>query len=447
MKKSVLLLLVIGVLFSCAKDEGSYQALSELDSDLESVLFRASNHIGVSYYKLPASDDLMAIPQDPNNPLTVEKVHLGQMLFHETALAVNSNQIEGVGTYSCASCHHAKAGFQAGKRQGIGDGGVGFGLLGEARTLHANYTSATVDVQPIKSPPALNVAYQKVMLWNGQFGATDVNEGTEANWTIGTPKETNNLGFEGVETQAIAGLTVHRMDMNETIANSLAYKEYFDMAFSEVPTNERYTVQNAGLAIAAYERTLLANQAPFQEWLNGDLSAMSDDEKRGAILFFDRAACYTCHDGPSLASMKFAALGMDDLSGGDVLGSPVDEVTRKGRGGFTNNPNDNYKFKVPQLYNLKNNGSFGHGSSFNSIKEVIEYKNAAIKENLNVPEGALDYDFVPLGLSVEEIDQLTLFIENSLQDNNLERYVPESVMSGNCFPNNDSESQEDLGCN
>lgn len=447
MQKKFIVLLLGVVFWSCNNDEGSYTALSELDTTLEATIFSASGNIGTFYYKLPDSNDFSNIPQDPNNPLTAEKVHLGQMLFHETALSVDANQSEGMGTYSCASCHHAKAGFQAGKRQGIGDGGVGFGLLGEARVMHSSYSSTSVDVQPIKSPTALNTAYQKVMLWNGQFGATGMNVGTESEWTIGTPKETNTLGFEGVETQAIAGLTVHRMNVNESIVNNLDYKEYFDTAFGSVPVDERYTVKNAGLAIAAYERTLLANRAPFQEWLRGDLNAMSDDEKKGAALFFDKAQCFTCHNGPSLALMKFAALGMNDLFGGEILGNPVDDATRKGRGGFTQNPVDNYKFKVPQLYNLMSNGSYGHGASFNSIKEVIEYKNLAVKQNANVPDNALEYSFSPLGLTVEEIDQLALFVENALQDNYLERYVPESVMSGNCFPNNDIESQQDLGCN
>jgi len=447
MKKKYLILLLGIVFWSCENDEGSYEPLSELDSALEVTLFRASGNIGLHYYKLPTSDDFSNIPQDPNNPLTIEKVFLGKMLFHETGLAVNASHEDGMGTYSCASCHHSDAGFQAGKRQGIGDGGVGFGLLGEARVLNENYTGEIVDVQPIKSPTALNTAYQKVMLWNGQFGATGMNMGTESQWTIGTPKENNNLGFEGLEIQAIAGLTVHRMDMNETIANSLAYKEYFDSAFSEDPIGERYSVKNAGLAIAAYERTLLANKAPFQEWLNGSLNAMSDNEKEGAILFFDKANCYQCHNGPSLALMKFSAIGMNDLLGAEILGSPVDEATRKGRGGFTQNPEDDYKFKVPQLYNLKSNGTYGHGASFASIKDVIMYKNIGVKQNFNVPVDALESDFVPLGLTENEVDKLTYFVENALQDNYLERYVPESVMSGNCFPNNDSESQQDLGCN
>jgi cytochrome c peroxidase len=447
MKEKCLVLLLGIVFWSCNNDDTNYEPLSELDRALEIALFRASDNIGSHYYKLPDSDDFLNIPQDINNPLSTEKVYLGKMLFHETALAVNASHSDGMGTYSCASCHHSDADFQSGKRQGIGDGGFGFGMLGEARVLHQSYSNANVDVQPIKSPTVLNTAYQKIMLWNGQFGATGMNEGTESQWTVGTPKESNSLGFEGLETQAIAGLTVHRMGMDEGLVNSLNYKEYFDSAFSQDPVEERYTIKNTGLAIAAYERTLLANKAPFQEWLNGNLNAMSDDEKKGAMLFFDKAKCYQCHNGPSLASMKFSAIGMNDLFGGDMLGNPVDDITRKGRGGFTQNPMDDYKFKVPQLYNIKTSGAYGHGASFNSIKEVIKYKNLAVKQNGIISNNILDPDFVPLGLTEEEIEQLTLFIENSLQDNYLERYVPESVMSGNCFPNNDSESQQDLGCN
>ena len=66
------------------------------------------------------------------------------------------------------------------------------------------------------------------MLWNGQFGGTDMNQGPTANPTIGTPKENNNLGFEGVETQAIAGLDVHRMTIDEDfIFSNNVYKDLF----------------------------------------------------------------------------------------------------------------------------------------------------------------------------------------------------------------------------
>ncbi|MDT0558207.1 cytochrome c peroxidase [Ichthyenterobacterium sp. W332] len=436
---------IVLTLFSCNNDD-NYVPISSIDLALEDALMLASNNQGKSFFMLPESDNYIEIPQDINNPITPQKVELGQLLFHETGLGKNPMLDEGMETYSCASCHHADAGFQAGKRQGIGDGGMGFGLFGETRDINPLYTPDMLDVQPIKSPTALNSAYQKLMLWNGQFGATDQNIGTEAQWTVGTPKETNNLGFEGVEIQAIAGLGVHRMVVDEQIVTDLGYKAMFDAAFPEIDPSERYTLTTAGLAIAAYERTLLANEAPFQQWLAGDYTAMSEEAKQGAVLFFDKAQCVSCHSGPSLGAMEFAAIGVKDLEGSDIF-TTVDEATQKGRGGFTLNTEDDYKFKVPQLYSIKYNGFYGHGSSFNSIKSIIEYKNAGVKENAAVPDSALDSRFLPLGLTEQDINLLAIFIEEALDDNNLNRYTPSSVMSGNCFPNNDTTSQNDLGCN
>jgi len=172
---------------------------------------------------------------------------------------------------------------------------------------------------------------------------------------------------------------------------------------------------------------------------------MSADEIAGAQLFFEKAECYTCHSGPGLNGMDFHALGMNDLEGNDVL-TNVDEATKKGRGGFTGNPEDDYKFKTPQLYNLKDVQFFGHGGSFNTIKEVLEYKNEANPENGFVPQNKLSSLFGPLNLTDKEINQLTVFLEKSLYDNNLDRYVPTSLPSGNCFPNADYMSSSDLGC-
>jgi cytochrome c peroxidase len=221
------------------------------------------------------------------------------------------------------------------------------------------------------------------------------------------------------------------------------YEDLFDIAFPSWPQATRYTVRTAGMAIAAYERTLLANQAPWQDWLRGNTSAMTESEKRGAVLFFSKAECYKCHTGPALNSMAFYGLGMNDLNGADVAAQTTNDL---GRGGFTQNPEDNYKFKVPQLYNLKDSPFFGHGGNFTSVREVIEYKNNATPENPNVPESQLAAEFHALGLTDSEITDLVNFIENALYDANLMRYTPDALPSGFCFPNNDAISVIDQGC-
>ena len=88
-----------------------------------------------------------------------------------------------------------------------------------------------------------------------------------------------------------------------------------------------------------------------------------------------------------------------------------------------------------------------HGSSKSSLEEVVAYFNDGIPENENVPEGNISNQFRPLGLTETEKADLVAFLENGLRDANLERYVPEQILSGNCFPNNDPSSQSDLGCN
>ena len=151
------------------------------------------------------------------------------------------------------------------------------------------------------------------------------------------------------------------------VATNEVYVKLFDQAFpGEMDPLNR---ENAGLAIAAYERTLLSNQAPFQRWLDGDLTAMTDAEKRGAVLFFGKAGCVDCHNGPALSSMTFYALGMNNLDGPGVYGDgpAAAEGANLGRASFTGNPADEYKFKTPQLYNLTDSPFYGHGGNFRSV--------------------------------------------------------------------------------
>jgi cytochrome c peroxidase len=435
-------------LMSCKKSESPEPLIPGIDEELENALRAASGGIGAAHFVLPNSNDFANIPQDPNNPLNASKVELGKLLFHETGIGLNPLQPDlSMEAFSCASCHHAQAGFQANIPQGIGEGGLGFGSAGEGRHRNPAYPINQLDIQPIRSPSALNVAYQVVTLWNGQFGAVGPNMGTEASWTPGTPKEDNNFGYHGPEIQAIAGQKVHRLRVDVPFCEEHpVYEQLFTQAFPGLTPEETMTRENAGLAIAAYERTLLANEAPFQRWLRGDKSAMTQSEKQGAILFFGKAECANCHNGPALAKNEFYAIGMKDLEGPGVVILPDAAGAAKGRGGFTNNPLDDYKFKVPQLYNLRDSKLYGHGASFYSVYDVIAYKNAAVSQNPNVPASQLSEHFHPLNLTNQEVINLAGFIENALHDGNLMRYVPNELPTGNCFPNSDNQSQADLGC-
>ena len=209
---------------------------SEEDADLDETLVALLTRDGqrtLSNFILPDSDDFASIPQDPRNPLTTDKVALGKLLFHETALGTQARHEEGRGTYACATCHHAGAGFQAGRKQGIGDGGLGWGGNGEGRIRNPAYETSELDVQALRTPSALNSAYQQAMLWSGALGANWPNDNTQTLWKPGTSQELNTLGFDGLETQAIAALMLHRMDnpASSIITSHPTYRTLWDRVF------------------------------------------------------------------------------------------------------------------------------------------------------------------------------------------------------------------------
>ena len=421
---------------------------------LVDLMVTASPTQSKDFYLLPESDDFDNIPQDPLNPLTQEKVDAGKLIYHDPAFATEGVALRAK-TWSCATCHHARAGFKSGLIQGMGEGGEGFGLKGETRTWHdPDIGTQDADVQPVTSPTVLNVAYQDVMLWNGALGNASngiINAGIDPErlMTEGTPKEANREGLSGIETQAIAGTGVHRI---LAFPPELEETDYYEMLLDAFPEFSRDELNKSSTrAIAAFERTVLANKAPFQQWLRGDEFAMSQKEISGAEVFFGEGGCVACHQGPALSSpvgatadQVFFAVGFSDLDVNEIIGE-VAEGVRLGRGGLTGQQADNYKFKVPQLYNLADINVFGHGGSFTSVREVVEYKNKAVAQN-DASITNLDYRFIPLNLSSTQIDDLVEFLEVSLRDPDLMRYEPTSLPSGLCVINNDSTSRADLGC-
>lgn len=445
MKRSLFYCLIILLVGACNYD--TIFESSVLDERLESLISTASPTGKLDHFILPASTDFDAIPQDPKNKLTPSKVALGQFLFFETGIGLKANKPEGMETYSCASCHVPFAGFRPGRMQGIADGGIGFGEHGDFREVSPYYEVDELDIQGIRPLTVLNAAFVTNTFWSGQFGGNDVNEGTEALWNEEDNTNVNEMGFEGIESQNFVGLDLHRMFIDKPLAKELGYDVLFDLAFPEVKGEDRYTNFTASLAISAYLRSLVTDQAPFQNWLRGNKEALTESQKKGAILFFSKGNCYSCHVGPSFSAVNFYALGVDDLhqSGGIVTSG--DAKKNLGRGGFTKVEEDLYKFKVPQLYNLKNAPFYFHGSSKKTLDEVIDYFNDAQPENPNVPVSRVSKKFKPLYLTDEEKADLKEFLEEGLFDPYTDRFVPPYVKSGNCFPNNDALSQSQLGCN
>ncbi len=445
-KRYPIVLLLLVVMWSCVSDT---LVQDQLDLELMKTISSVSPTGDLDYYVLPSSQNLATIPQDPRNLLTREKVELGSFLFFETGLGTIPVNEAGASSYSCSSCHVPSADFKPGRKQGIGEGGFGFGFKGESRVKHSAYEEGEMDVQGIRPLSVLNVAFSaENTLWNGSFGSGGANKGTEDIWGVIDPlTEINHLGYEGLESQNIEGLTLHRQLMTKEVADRLNYTEYFDRAFPDFAEEERYTNITTSLAISAYLRTLTTTEAPFQKWLKGDMGAMSNEEKRGAMLFFSDANCYSCHTSPAFSAVRFFALGVNDLD--DQISFNEGPATAKknlGRGGFTGEESDMFKFKVPHLYNLQGTSFYFHGSSKRSLEEVVDYFDRAIPENPEVPAEAIASEFKPLYLSDKEKAELVSFLKFALQDPTVEDFMPSALPSGNCFPNADQLSRREIGC-
>jgi len=413
----------------------------KLETALTNSLTAQSGGLGLGAFVLPDSNDFDTIPQDPLNPITADKVRLGQAFFHDNRFALNGLSDQDP-SWSCSTCHTVANGFKPGISQGIGEGGEG---IGEDRKLSFGFDPLAADdapnrpdMQPIAVPSILNVAFQEVVLWNGQLGnaSNGLINSTLPNDTVvpdTLPSSVNEHQLAGIESQAIAGQIVHRLRFTENspLQELAEYRTLWSRAY---PGGSDDIARDVGKAIAAFERTIYANQAPFQRWLRGDSDAMNESELAGANLFFGKAGCSGCHLGPALSSSvgaseseMFFALGFADFDNNKVAihGTIADEA-RLGRGGFTGNSSQNYQFKVPQLYNLSDTHVFGHGASFKSIRDVVEYKNQAVPQNA-LAQPFLDSRFQPLNLSIREVNEITTFLTTALYDPNLSRYFPASL--------------------
>lgn len=431
-------LVMILLIVSCAKT-----VEPTLDEELKGIIAENARNGELEYFIFPESGDYKNLPnQDPANPITEEKIKLGQLLFFEPGLAQNPEYDVCYETYSCSSCHIPSRGFLPGRIQGIADGAVGFGNEGTRRILADGYQETEIDAQGTRPMTVMNVTYMTNTLWSGTFGANDKNIGTEHAWE--GLAEVNHTGYAGLEAQNIEGFDLHRLEINDRVLYDFGYARLFDEAFPDVPEEDRYTPETASFAMGSFLRSILTNEAPFQQYLKGQNNALTESQKRGAKLFFGKANCISCHNSPSFSNMQFFALGTADMYEFGGLNTHENDPRNLGRGMFTGREEDNYKFKVPQLYNLKDYMSFFHGSSKYSIEEVLDFKMQAVSENPHVSDELVALR--PFRLSKQQKSDIIDFLANALHDPDMERYLPKYVLSGYCFPNNDNMSKDDMGC-
>ena len=247
-------------------------------------------------------------PLEPIKNINIQKATLGKKLFSDTILSIDN-------TISCASCHHLNAG---------GDDGLkfSFGVHGK--------------VGDINSPTVFNAVYNFRQFWDGR-ASTLIHQ----TWgPIENPVEMGNTF-----TKLIKKL------------KKSPYKKEFNAIYED-----GITKHNIADAITEFEKTLVTLNSPFDQYLKGDLSAISTDEKEGYILFKENG-CIACHHGRNIGGNLYNKFGVMEEAKSDRLG----------RYDVTKNEADKYYFKVPSLRNIKETAPYLHDGRYDNLDEVVKF--------------------------------------------------------------------------
>ena len=334
---------------------------------------RSRNQVG-----FPAQLTQAAIPSD--NPLTAEKIGLGQKLFFDGRLSADD-------TVACATCHDPARAFTDGRP-------VSIGIHGRAGQRNA--------------PTVLNALYNKAQFWDGRVNT--------------------------LEEQAALPITnsfeMGQSSLDAAVAKMAGIEEYrrgFLNAFGR-PVNGPDLLR----AIAAYERTLVSFDSPFDRFIAGDKNAIDDSAKRGWELFNSKGRCNKCHaltdtrrDVTNFTDFDFHNIGIgiiehnvvalarkaeQEIASGHLealdRAAITSEMAVLGRFLITKKEADTASFKTPNLRNVLVTGPYFHDGSQETLWDTVDHYNKG--DGLQNPW--LDEDIQPLALTEGEVDDLVAFL-------------------------------------
>jgi cytochrome c peroxidase len=147
------------------------------------------------------------------------------------------------------------------------------------------------------------------------------------------------------------------------------YKEKFLKAYGAAP----YTIAHVANALAEFQRQRFwAGKTPWDQYLKGDKNALTPIQKKGAVVFFDKGQCATCHKGMHLSAFDFDAVAVPQLS---PQPSPGSDLTQDDLGRFevTGDTQDQYRFRVSPLRNLSMTAPYMHNGVFSNLWQVIDH--------------------------------------------------------------------------
>jgi cytochrome c peroxidase len=326
-------------------------------------------------------------PSSPvDNPMTPEKVALGEKLYWD-------GRLSGNGAMPCSACHLPDLGWGTG-------GAISFGYPG---TQHWR-----------NSQTILNSAYYNKLFWEGSASS-----------------------LEGQAPDAAEGGVAGNGD-GSMMEMRLRFVPDYVRDFKQVFGTDWPNIAQAWMAIAAFERTIVtdATKVPFDRYLAGDATAMSDAAKRGMDLFNGKAGCISCHNGALVSDQKFYNTGVPTAP--EFAEDPGYQITlrwelyqkgvsedtyRQGDKDLglyhrTKRPEDKYKFRTPSLRELRWTEPFMHNGVFDTLAEVVTFYNAGGGEGQTA-------GLKPLGLTAEEQADIVAFLEALSMDEPLLLDEPE----------------------
>ncbi|WP_420322636.1 cytochrome-c peroxidase [Flagellimonas sp.] len=387
-KKHLELLLFIFVLFFGCKGPKSEEVKVATNSKIIPTVDALPTHV--------------VHPKD--NPSSKEKETLGKLLFYDPILSGNKD-------ISCATCHHPEMGYAEFLDISIGTNAKG---LGSKRAFNSPN-----DIPFVKrnAQTVLNTAFNGL-----QSHLTYVPENATMFWDD-RAKSLEKQAIEPIKAlEEMRGRNFTEDEILHIVVERLRsipkYRDLFMDAFNQ---SEPVTIENLGKAIAAFERTLVANNSRFDQYMRGDSRAISISEKDGFELF-KKVGCINCHNGPMFSDYKMHVLGVPENNKLPNVDFGMADIGKK----------DSFAFRTPTLRNLRFTAPYMHNGSFMTLRRVLEfYEDISnnVQRNPNIEPERLDPLVRELKLSVKEMALIISFL-NTLNDEEFDKSIPENVPSG-----------------
>ena len=353
-----------------------------------------------------ALEPLPAMVHPSNNPPNAERIALGHLLFFDPIMS-------GRKDVACATCHHPTLGMTDGRDLPAGPSGVG---LGPDRQL----TDPNLVLEARNSPTVINVGFNRFfqqetadgfLFWDGRRRRLE-------NLVTLPQREFSEMRADVYPVEEALDSVLQR------VREIPEYVALFQQAFPGRPPGQAIDSLTLSQALAQFVRSLVGDQSSYDSFVAGDPDALSDQQKRGLILFHEKAGCVRCHVGPMFSDFDFHVVGAKQQGPGFQT-TPHEDF---GRWNVTHLEGDRWKFRTPTLRNVQVTGPYTHTGTYATLREVVEFFNQGGGDHPDIAGDRLDPLVRPLGLTAREIDDLVTFLRALTDEPDVR--VPDRLPSG-----------------